>query len=133
MAVPSWYSVVAPELKFESNWARHSFTGDLRGSYSSYREVPDQNRPAFDGKLNGRIDVTRDSRVDLEGKFLVGTDNPGSPNIQAGLAKLPIFTTRGGTLGLGHRFNRLDLAVKGGAERTVYQQFRLHRRLDRQQ
>ncbi len=35
--------------------------------------------------------------------------------------KLPIFTTWGGTAGLGHRFNRFDVAAKGGAERTVYQ------------
>lgn len=121
VAAPSWYSVVAPELKFESNWSRHSFTGELRGTYSAYRELPSLNRPAFDGKLVGRVDVTRDSRIDLEGKFLVGTDSPGSPNIQAGLAKLPIFTTWGGTFGLGHRFNRFDIAVKGGAERTDYQ------------
>ena len=113
--------MVAPELKFNSNWARHEFTGDLRGSYIAYRELPTENRPAFDGKLTGRVDVTRDTRIDLETKFLVGTDNPGSPNIQAGLAKLPIFTTWGGTAGLGHRFNRFDLSVKDGAERTVYQ------------
>ena len=130
---PSWYSIVAPELKFNSNWARHEFTGDLRGSYYTYEELPSQNRPNVDGKLIGRIDVTRDTRVDLETKYLVGTDSPGSPNIQAGLAKLPIFTTYGGTVGFGHRFNRFDISLKGGAERTVYQELDLHRRLDREQ
>ena len=119
--IPSWYSIVAPELKFNSNWARHEFKGDLRGSYYTYEQLPSQNRPNADNKLTGRIDVTRDTRIDLETKFLVGTDNPGSPNIQAGLAKLPIFQTWGGTAGLGHRFNRFDIAAKGGAERTVYQ------------
>ncbi len=118
---PSLYTLVAPELKFNSNWARHEFTGDLRGSYIAYRELPTENRPNVDSKLTGRVDVTRDTRIDLETKFLVGTDNPGSPNIQAGLAKLPIFTTWGGTAGLGHRFNRFDLSWKNGAERTVYQ------------
>ena len=114
--------MIAPELKFNSNWARHEFTGDLRGTYSYYEQLQSQNRPTVDSKLNGRVDVTRDTRIDLETKFLVGTDSPGSPNIQAGLAKLPIFTTWGGTAGLGHRFNRVDVALKGGAERTVYQQ-----------
>jgi hypothetical protein len=119
--IPSWYSVVAPELKFNSNWARHEFKGDLRGSYYTYEQLSSQNRPNVDSKLTGRIDVTRDTRVDLETKYLIGTDSPGSPNIQAGLAKLPIFQTWGGTVGLGHRFNRVDVALKGGAERTVYQ------------
>jgi hypothetical protein len=68
--------------------------------------------------------VTRDTRIDLETKFLVGTDNPGSPNIEAGLARLPIFTTWGGTAGIGHRFNRFDISLKSGVERTVYQDSR---------
>jgi hypothetical protein len=119
---PSWFSTVAPELKFNSNWARHEFTGDLRGAYYTYATQSSQDRPTVDGKLTGRIDVTRDTRIDLETKFIVGTDNPGSPNIQAGLARLPIFTTWGGLAGLGHRFNRFDIAVKGGVERTVYQE-----------
>jgi hypothetical protein len=117
----SLYSVVTPELKFSSNWSRHQFAGDLRGSYFSYRDLPSQNRPNADAKLTGRIDVIGDTRLDLETRFQVGTDNPGSPNLQAGLAKLPIFTTWGGTIGLGHRFNRFDVALKGGAERTLYQ------------
>ena len=80
------------------------------------------NRPNVDAKVNGRIDVTRDTRIDLEGHYLIGTDNPGSPNIQAGLAKLPIFTTSAAPAGLGQRFNRFDICrLKGGAERTVYQ------------
>jgi hypothetical protein len=108
-------------LKFNSNWARHEFTGDLRGAYSSYKETPRENRPSFDGKLNGRIDVTSLTRIDLENRLQIGTDNPGSPNIQADLKRLPIFTTWGGTAGLGQRFNRFDIAAKGGAERTVYQ------------
>jgi hypothetical protein len=118
----SLYSVVSPELKFKSNWSRHEFAGDLRGSYYAYEALPSQNRPNADGKLTGRIDVTRDTRVDLESRLVIGTDNPGSPNIQAGLSNLPIFTTLGGTAGIGQRFNRFDVALKGGVERTVYQE-----------
>ena len=36
-------------------------------------------------------------------------------------ATRPIFTTVGGTAGIGQRFNRFDLSVKGDTERTVYQ------------
>jgi hypothetical protein len=120
-ATPSWYSVVAPELKFGSNWQRHEFKGELRGSYTAYKELPTENRPAFDGKLTGRVDILRDTRLDLESLAVIGTDNPGSPDIQVGLARLPLFTTLGGTAGFGHRFNRFDFALKGGADRTVYQ------------
>ncbi|HZP75094.1 MAG TPA: outer membrane beta-barrel protein [Pseudolabrys sp.] len=114
---------VAPELQAKSDWATHELKADLRGSYTWYKpdQTPSLDRPDVTGTVNGRVDVTHQTRVDLEGRFHVGTDNPNSPNLQAGLAKLPIYTSYGGTVGLGHRFNRLDVEIKGGVDRTVYQ------------
>ena len=114
---------VAPELRAQSNWSRHELKADLRGSYTGYSpdETPSLSRPYFNGKVDGRVDVTKTTRIDLGGRMLLSTDNPGSPNLQAGLAKLPIFTTYGGNAGIGQRFNRFDLSIKGDAERTAYQ------------
>jgi hypothetical protein len=117
----STFGIVAPALQVNSNWSRHELTADLRGSYTSYGAAPAQDRPAFDGKIDGRIDVTSRTRIDLESRLLVATDNPGSPNIQAGLAHLPVSTDVGGSVGLGQRFNRFDVALKGGIDRTTYQ------------
>jgi hypothetical protein len=111
---------VAPELFARSDWQRHQLTADIRGSYTAYEATPEENRPFLDARVAGRVDVTERSRIDLEGRYRVSTDNPGSPNIQAGLAELPIFTTIGGSAGVAHRFNRFELAVKGSAERTEY-------------
>ncbi len=51
----------------------------------------------------------------------MSTDNPGSPNLQAGLASLPIDTTLGGTLGVVQNFNRLIVSLKGTFDRVQYQ------------
>jgi len=114
---------VAPEVQAQSNWSRHALKADLRGSYTGYSpdSTPTLSRPYVNGKVDGRVDVTKDTRIDLGGRVLVSTDNPGSPNLQAGLAKLPIFVTGGGSAGLGNRFNRFDLSIKGNFDRTVYQ------------
>jgi hypothetical protein len=114
---------IAPELQAQSNWSRHELKADLRGSYTGYNpdETPTLSRPNFDGKVDGRVDVSKQTRVNLGGRVLVSTDNPGSPNLQAGLAKLPIFMTYGGSAGIAHQFNRVELAIKGSAERTIYQ------------
>ena len=117
----SWFEVYAPELIAKSDWERHEVTATLRGSYTTYQETPELDRPSFDGKITGRIDVTRDTRLLFEGIFQVGTDNPGSPNIQAGLTRFPIYTTLGGTFGITQRFNRLEVTAKGTVERTEYQ------------
>jgi hypothetical protein len=116
----AWFYTVAPELRAQSNWSRHELKADLRGSYIGYSpdETPSLNRPYVNGRVDGRIDVTHDTRVDLAGRVLVSTDNPGSPNLQAGLAKLPIYVTGGGTVGVGQRFNRFDVSIKGDVERN---------------
>jgi hypothetical protein len=54
-------------------------------------------------------------------RLRVATDNPGSPNIQAGLARYPVYTTLGGTFGVDQNFNRLQLSAGGTVDRTVYQ------------
>jgi hypothetical protein len=118
---------VAPELRLQSNWSRHELKADLRGSYTDYSPdtSPTLSRPYVNGKVDGRIDVTRTTRIDLGGLVLVSTDNPGSPNLQAGLSKLPIYTTFGGSAGLGRRFNRFDVSIKGDVVRTAYQDSKL--------
>jgi hypothetical protein len=141
----SGFYTVAPELLIASDWTRHSLIADLRGSFTGYgttfpptldcncnppvpvaSPVPTSiDTPAFNGKINGRIDASRDTRINTELRMRVFTDNPGSPNIQAGLSKYPLATTVGGTAGVEHDFNRLQVSVAGLADHTTYQQSKL--------
>jgi len=118
---------IAPELRAQSHWSRHELKADLRGSYTGYSpdETPTLSRPYVNGKVDGRIDVRETTRVNLGGRVLVSTDNPGSPNLQAGLSKLPVFVTYGGNAGATQRFNRVEVTIKGDAERTSYQDSQL--------
>jgi hypothetical protein len=119
-AAGSSFLLVAPELLVRSDWSRHDLRADLRGSYSSFSAQPSLNRPYFESKIDGRVDVSSQTWIDLQNRFLLSTDNPGSPNLQASAVKAPIFTTLGGTVGVGHRFNRLEVSAKGGIDRTRY-------------
>ena len=120
---PSAYFVAAPELQVASDWERHALTADILGSYSEYTSgslVPSLNVPFLNSKIDGRIDVTRDTQILLENRFIVATDNPGSPNLQTELAKLPINQDVGGTLGLAQEINRLTFTLKGTIDRATY-------------
>jgi hypothetical protein len=119
-AAASWYSTVAPQLQVNSNWSRHELTATLRGSYTAYNIAGQLNRPLVDTKVNGRFDITSLARIDLEGRYYLGTDSPGSPNIQANLLWYPIYHQLGGTVGFGQRINRFDFIGKFGADRTTY-------------
>ena len=116
---PFW--VVAPEFLAVSDWERHALVADLRGSFTGYgNSLPpiidgaissaptDVSRPSFVGHVDGRLDVTEDTHLTSQMRLLLSTDNPGSPNIQAGLASYPIYTTLGGTFGVDQNFNRLQ-------------------------
>jgi len=123
----AWLYTIAPEAQVQSNWARHELKGELRGSYTGYSpdSEPALSRPYLNGKADGRIDVTNLTRINLGTRVLVSTDNPNSPNLQAGLARLPIYITYGGSAGIGQKFNRVDLSIKGDAQRTAYQDSQL--------
>jgi hypothetical protein len=79
------------------------------------------DRPSLDSRVSGRIDASADDHVNLESRLLLSTDNPGSPNIQAGLSRLPIVTTFGGTFGYVHDFNRFEISTKSTIDRSLWQ------------
>jgi hypothetical protein len=131
-ALPFW--VVAPEFLAVSDWERHAVVADLRGSFTGYggslpatlngqaNSAPTNlDRPDFTGHVDGRLDVTRDFDLTGQARLLVATDNPGSPNIQAGLARYPVFAAFGSTVGFDQRFNRLQVSAGATVDRTVYQ------------
>ena len=122
---PSGYTTEEVGLNAQSQWSRHSYAVDLRGSYAEYDKESSLNRPFLDAKTHGRWDVLRDTTINTESRFLLSTDYPGSPNLPVGFAKLPIFTSAGYTAGLTQRFNHLELGARGSVDRTVYQDSKL--------
>jgi hypothetical protein len=120
----SLYYVVAPELHVRSNWASNSLTADITSSYTGYQNdsfQPSLNVPYLNGKVDGTLDVTRFTQILLEARSIISTQNPGSPNIQAGLTKLPINLTLGGTFGVAEEFGRTDVSLKGTFDRSTNQ------------
>jgi len=130
--LPTW--VVAPEFLAVSDWERHAVVADLRGSFTGYggslppvidgmvNPAPTNiDRPDFTGHVDGRFDVSRDTDITTQVRLRVATDNPGSPNIQAGLARYPIYATLGSTVGFDQWFNRLQISAGATVDHTSYQ------------
>lgn len=128
------FYVVAPEFLAVSDWERHALVADLRGSFTGYGNTfpppsdgtissapTNVDRPDFTGHVDGRLDVTHDTRLLAQMRLRVATDNPGSPNVQAGLARFPVYTTLGGTFGFDQNFNRLQISGGATVDRTDYQ------------
>jgi hypothetical protein len=116
---------IAPELKAVSDWERHEFRASLRGSYDGFTQLPSLDRPFFESILDARIDVTSQTRVELQNRFQYATDTPGSPNFEADVEKPTPYTNLGGTAGLFHKFNRLEIGGRASIDRTHYDDSKL--------
>ena len=113
------------EVRLRSDWSAHALTGALRGAYSYYPDAKSANRPEADGNLALRLDVLRDTQVDLETRFRLDTLRPGSPELGVAVRERPLVATVGAAAGVTQRFNRFGLNLRGSVERTAYEDARL--------
>jgi hypothetical protein len=108
-----------------SDWSNHGFAGDMRLGYSDYFSTPSANAPDGAGKFLARIDVARDTRVNIDGNFTLSTQSQTSANVynngaSTRLETQPLVAVYGGGLGVSHAFNRAELALRGSFQRNYW-------------
>lgn len=113
------------ELRLRSDWSRHALTGALRGAYSAYPGARGADRPEGEGNLSLRLDVLRDTAVELESRFRVDTQRPGSPELGVTTRNRPVTASIGASAGVTQRFNRLSLNLRGSLDRETFEDARL--------
>lgn len=113
------------ELGVRSDWSTHELRGTLRGGYSRYLRERDASRPDGEGNLDLRLDATRDTRILIETRYRLDTQRPGSPDLNAPVTGRPKTLTYGGSLGVTHDINRLQLTLRGSVDRSDYEDAKL--------
>lgn len=115
------------EVAFRSDWSSSSFAGELRGSYIEFPDNETASRPSGSGGTRLRIDINRDTRFEVETRFVVDTQRYGSPDLGGArmAASRPLFATFGATAGIVESFNRLELSVRGAIDRQIFEDARL--------
>ncbi|HEY5796846.1 MAG TPA: outer membrane beta-barrel protein [Bosea sp. (in: a-proteobacteria)] len=109
------------ELEIQSDWNVHELKGKLRGGYSSYFRNPEASRPDGEGNLDLRLDASRDTRILLESRMKLDTQRPGSPDLNAPVIGRPLVYQYGGSAGVTHDFNRLQMTLRGSVDRSDYE------------
>ncbi|MGX1743912.1 outer membrane beta-barrel protein [Bosea sp. NPDC055353] len=121
----SAYSRHEGELAIQSDWNVHELKGQLRGGYLEFFRNKDASRPDAEGNLDLRLDVTRDTRILLESRLRLDTQRPGSPDLTADVTGRPQIYQYGGSAGISHDINRLQLTLRGSVDRSDYEDARL--------
>lgn len=109
------------EVEIQSDWNVHELKGKLRGGYSSYFRNHEASRPDGEGNLDLRLDASRDTRILLESRFKLDTQRPGSPDLNAPVVGRPLVYQYGGSAGVSHDFNRLQMTLRGSIDRSDYE------------
>ena len=120
----------SPELRidagaaFDSDLSNNSISGNLRAGYSLFPANSNANRPDVSGIVDGRIDVTRDTKINTEARLVIVTQTPGSPLLAVPgsvfITSRPLITSEGATLGGSQQFGRLNIDLRGTFDRTQY-------------
>lgn len=122
--VPSAFIHGETGMKVESLWSQNSLTADLRGGYYDYLSVPTASRPDAAGTITGRVDVTRQTQINLQTTFSLTTEQPGSPTLAVPnavfITNRPLYASVGQTLGVTQQFNRLSVSLNSAFARYAF-------------
>ena len=113
------------EIKLQSDWSSDELTGDLRGGYSYFPDVKGANRPDGDGKVDLRIDATKDLNLTFEGRGNLSTQQPGSVNLPVATQSRPLVWTYGGSVGTTYHPGYWNFTLRGNIDRFVYENAKL--------
>lgn len=113
------------DLDIQSDWNVHQLRGRLRGAYSQYYREKEASRPDGEGNLDLKLDASRDTSILLESRFRLDTQRPGSPDLDAPVVGRPLVYTYGGSAGVTHDINRLQLTLRGSVDRYDYEDAKL--------
>lgn len=116
----SLFSQTEGEVRLQSDWSRHELTGALRGAYNDYPDLKEANRPEGAGRVNLRLDASRDTQIDIEGRYAIDTQRPGSPELGVSVRDRPLVLSEGASAGVTQRFNRFSIGLKGSFDRVDY-------------
>ena len=101
-------------VDLNSDWSRHAISLSASGLTSSYKQFSSENDTAYELRGRGRLDVSRRTRLDVEGFSIFGQESRNSIEFGGDAGGRPDQRQDGLVVGGQHRFNRLEIGLRGG-------------------
>ncbi len=73
-----WLYRVAPSLRGQSDWSRHSLDFNLRGSYIGYPSTSDDNEPFLEANTRLLLDVANETQIELGARYNLSLEDENS-------------------------------------------------------
>jgi len=115
------FVVIAPVVSVRSQFDTHQLNADVRAAYVNDTQLQQLNHPTVDARVNGRYDFTDTTALNGEGHYMLDADDPGTARFTGQFAKIPLVSTTGGSVGVTHKFDPLEVSVKSAVDRVQFQ------------
>ncbi len=116
----SAFGTVAPELRLETDWARHQASLTARGSYQKYANGAD-DRPEASLRGTARLDIADGWQGDLSTGYAYSRQAISDPDFPLGVDSPPGVHALDAAAGVTGHAGRGKLTIEGGLRRTSYE------------
>jgi hypothetical protein len=116
----SGFGSVAPELRVQSDWARHEATLTMRGSYEDFTEDSIDERPTASLDGTARLDLAEGWTANLAAGYDFTTQSLSDPNFPAGVDEPPGVHSLTSSAELRGGMGRNVVELETSLDRTIY-------------
>jgi hypothetical protein len=117
--VSDWAATISPRIAVQSNWERNALYAEAGTDLTGYWNHGSENTVDWHTLVEGRIDVSDDTRILLGGIALKEHEDRSSPDVVEGLTPTPYWELNG-YAGVVHRFGDFNVRAAGAVERLTF-------------
>jgi len=107
---------VAPAMRIESDWVRHSLRVDARSRHLYYFGNSSEDELDVDVQIDGRVDIKRTTRLDVQAAYNLEQEGRGSVDVPGAAAEPPNEHRLSADATLVHQAGRVEVSVGGNVE-----------------
>ena len=110
-----------PSLRFESDWVRHSWTGQASGDFIAYLENDDFNSTQIDAASKFRLDIRHTTRAEFDASYALDQESSANsevPDTAIGNRTDHVLAANAAII---HGFGGLEGRAKLGIERQIFE------------
>jgi hypothetical protein len=116
---------VIPTLRFESDWVRHSWTGQAAGDFVAYLENEDYDSMQFDASSAFRLDIRHTTRAEFDASYALGQESSADSEVpDTAIGNRTDHTLMANTA-IIHDLGEFEGRAKVGIERQIYEDVKL--------
>ena len=107
-------------LALQSDWVRHSLRLNLNSARTFFEKNPSEDTVTLDTSAQLRLDIRRDTTLELRTGFILDQEARGSVDLNASATSPTDIYRFNASAALNKRFNRMTVRLRGGFQSNQY-------------